>query len=229
VFASRTITFWLITLATIDRWLSSCIDVKYRQMSSLKTSKKGAISITLTSSVLYAQIFYCYEANLINAPLKCYGKTIICRHLNNLIYALVTVLCLLFFMFISGIMTVINIRQSQRRVQIVNKIMLPQNNTTASTDYQQERLKNNINRHLLLMLLVQVLLLTSPQAIEKIYSTSSTDNSSNSLDQAINNFIYSFVLLLSFIANEVPFYIYTLCGGNIFRQALLNLIKNSSD
>jgi hypothetical protein len=226
VFTSRTIAFWLITLATIDRWVLSCVDANYRKKSTLKNIQKASIIIIVISLILYAQMFYCYDANLIDAPLKCYGKTILCRHLTDLTYGFITILCPLFLMLVFGFMTISNIRLSQRRTHNNNPIVLTQNNTTVSTDDQQKRLKNKTDRHLRFMLLIQVILLTLltlPQAIQKIYSTFNEETSSNSLDQAINNFIYSFTLLLSFIASGMPFYIYTLCGGNIFRKALYDL------
>jgi hypothetical protein len=226
VFTSRTIAFWLITLATIDRWVLSCADANYRKKSTLKNIQKASIIIIVISLILYAQMFYCYDANLSDAPLKCYGKTILCRHLTDLTYGFITILCPLFLMLVFGFMIISNIRQSQRRTHNNNPIVLTQNNTTVSTDDQQKRLKNKTDRHLRFMLLIQVILLTLltlPQAIQKIYSTFNEETSSNSLDQAINNFIYSFTLLLSFIASGMPFYIYTLCGGNIFRKALYDL------
>jgi hypothetical protein len=226
VFTSRTIAFWLITLASIDRWISSCINARYRNKSTLKNAQKGAIIITVISIILYVQMFYCYEANLINAPLKCYGKTIFCRHLTALTYGFITILCPLFFMIVFGIMTVLNIRESQRRTHTINGDVSTQNNPTRNSDNQQKRLKSKADRHLLFMLLIQVILLTLltlPQAIQKIYSTFTEEMSTDLLHQAINNFIYSFVLLLSFIASGMPFYIYTLCGGNLFRKALYDL------
>jgi hypothetical protein len=64
LFSSRTIASWLITLATLDRWLSSSTDVHYRQMSTLKNVRDGLLIIIFLSCLAYAQVFYCYEANL---------------------------------------------------------------------------------------------------------------------------------------------------------------------
>ncbi|CAF1016389.1 unnamed protein product [Rotaria sp. Silwood1] len=231
VFTSRTIAFWLITLATINRWASSCVNVNYRRMSTLKRSQQGTIIIILISFLLYLQMFYCYDANQINVPLQCYGKSILCRHLTDLTYGFISILCPLLFMFIFGIMTILNVRQSQRRTSNFILKTIIQNNPRIFDD-QHKRLKKKSEHNLLLILFIQILLLTLltlPQAIQKIYSTIIQKNSLNSLDKTIHDFIYSFVLLLSFIANGIPFYIYTLCGGIIFRRALydlVNMIKN---
>ncbi|CAF3000802.1 unnamed protein product [Rotaria sp. Silwood2] len=227
VFTSRTIASWLITLATINRWASSCINANYRRMNTLRKAQQGTIIIILISILLYVHMFYCYDANRTDVPLNCYSKTILCRHLTDLTYGFITVLCPLFLMFIFGFMTILNVRQSKRRTYNLILKVIDQNNTKILDD-QHKRLKKKPDYHLLLILFVQIFLLTLltlPQAIQKIYSTIIQKNSLNSLDEAINDFIYSFVLLLSFIASGIPFYIYTLCGGNIFRRALYNLIN----
>lgn len=79
LYTSRTIASWLIMLASIERWLLSCLNAHYRQMSTLKNVQKGTVGIIVFSLILYAPILYCYEANLINTPLRCYSKTIECR------------------------------------------------------------------------------------------------------------------------------------------------------
>src|SRR3984957_2826204 len=84
MFVSRTIALWLIVLAAIDRWFSSSIELHRRQMSSLKNSKKGIIIIIILSTLLYVQLIYCYDANITDAPLECYGKTPICRRITDL-------------------------------------------------------------------------------------------------------------------------------------------------
>ncbi|CAF1385750.1 unnamed protein product, partial [Rotaria sp. Silwood1] len=70
LFNAITIGSWLIMLATVDRWLSSNINVGRRQKSTLKNAQLGTIMIVIGSSIIEAQQFYCFEANLINTPLK---------------------------------------------------------------------------------------------------------------------------------------------------------------
>ncbi|CAF1307494.1 unnamed protein product [Rotaria sordida] len=135
LFDSRTVASWLIMLATVDIWFSSSIDANRRHMSTLKNAQLGALLIVLLSSLVYAQIFYCYEANLTNAPLKCYGKTIWCRLLIDFTFTIVSILIPSLFMFIFGFMTILNIRYSAlRRIQPMNT-SLTQWDKIVNTDF----------------------------------------------------------------------------------------------
>ncbi|CAF4336472.1 unnamed protein product, partial [Rotaria sp. Silwood2] len=152
LFDSRTIASWLIMLATVDRWLSSSIKVNRRHMSTLKNAQYGTLLLVLLSSLIYAQIFYCYEANLTNAPLKCYGKTIWCRLLIDFTFATVSILIPSLLMFIFGFMTILNIRQSAlRRIQPMSVSLVMQETTVNGQKPQWK----NTDQHLLVMLLAQ--------------------------------------------------------------------------
>ncbi|UJR32938.1 hypothetical protein I4U23_020399 [Adineta vaga] len=229
VFTSRTIALWLIALASIDRWLLSSTNANYRRKSSLKNVQKLVIIITILSILFYGQIFFCYDANLTTTPLRCYGKTIECRYLADITYIIITILSPLITMLLFGLMTISNIRQSQRRIHNLSIEVLSQNHVRTSSDNQQKRTKKKVDHHLFHMLLIQIILLTIltlPQAIQKIYSTITDDTSFiNDINQAMNNFIYSCAVLLSFLASGMPFYIYTLFGGDIFRKALYKLLQ----
>jgi hypothetical protein len=80
------------------------------------------------------------------------------------------------------------------------------------------------------MLLVQVLLLVLlciPQVIQKFHLTFRPFGTVSKLDDAIRTFLYNITLLLAFIASGIPFYIYTLTGGTVFRKAFLDLIRHA--
>lgn len=225
LFNSRTVASWLIVLATIDRWLSSCIAANRRHKSSLKNSQLGALLIVLLSSLLFAQIFYCYEANLTNAPLKCYGKTIWCRLLIDFTFCIASILIPSTVMFIFGFMTILNIRISaKRRIQPMSVSLT----VTQMTAGEQDKKWKKTDQHLLIMLLVQVIFLTLfslPQAIQNIYSNSTRNELRTPLQSAINNFAFNLFLLLTYVTNGMPFYIYTLTGGKIFRKTLLDVLQ----
>ncbi|CAM4782779.1 unnamed protein product [Rotaria magnacalcarata] len=228
---SRTTSFWLIAFATIDRWFSSCCQYQRRQMSSLKNAQRGTIIIIILSILLYSQILYCYEANITSTPLKCYGKSAECRLLTDIIYALITILFPLLIMCIFGLMTISNIRQTYYVILFKRTNTGSDNEnkrTLVLTNRQRERWKK-IDRYLRHVLLVQTILLTVftlPQVIEKIYTTLTANPSKSSLHNTIDKFIYNFVLLLTYVASGMPFYIYTLSGGSIFRNALRNLFRS---
>ena len=223
VFASRTIAYCFIALATIERWLSSCPDTHRRQMSNLKNSQLGMIIIILFSCLFYVQMFYCYEANLVDAPLKCYGKTIVCRLLTDLTYALAANIIPLLIMVTFGSMTIFNLRKNRQRIHTLNAI----STATRITGNEQAKYKKT-DQYLLLMLFVQVILfavLTLPQNIQKFYSLAQSNASTSALNNAIQNFIFNFLLLFAYLANGISFYIYTLFGGRVFRKELFDLIR----
>lgn len=235
MFVSRTCGFWLIALATIDRWFSSCSQYQRRQLSSLKKAQQGTITIIILSKLLYCQTLYCYQSNLISAPLRCYGKTIKCRLLTDLTYALITILCPLLIMFIFGLLTISNIRQTYSKTSS-RTILIAMNNdnnnnkkkkTLKSINSQKQRWKK-IDRYLHHVLFIQIIfltILTIPQVFEKLYTTLTINTEKSLLNIKIDKFIYNFVLLLTYLASGLPFYIYTLSGGSIFRKTLVKLFK----
>jgi hypothetical protein len=221
---SRTIASWLLMLAIFDRWLLSCINIHYRRLSKLKNAKRGMIIIIFISILIYSPVFYCYQANLMNTPLKCYTKTIKCRIFTDQIYTFLTILIPLILMILFGFLTMSNVREIHHRAQV---LLLSRFNQTRITKEHQQRFKI-IDRHLLIMLLVQIsflTLFTLPQAIEMIYLTITTNQFKSSLQNTIENSIFTFSLLLTYLASGMPFYIYTLTGGQVFRQAFFTLIR----
>ncbi|CAF0869686.1 unnamed protein product [Rotaria sp. Silwood1] len=225
LFSSRTTASWLIAMATIDRWLSSSIDVRLRHMSTIKNAQRGIIIIICLSSLVYAQIFYCYEANLIDSPLKCYGKTKWCRILIDLEFACISVIIPSLLMFIFGLMTIFRIRQtSLRQIQPIMIATLTPNTNRS----QRSQPLRKTDHYLLVMLLMQILLLTLfslPQAIGNLYSNLTLYQIKSPLSIEINHIIFNLFILLTYVTNGMPFYIYTLVGGTVFRRALLKRIR----
>ncbi|CAF0762231.1 unnamed protein product [Adineta steineri] len=231
MFVSRTIAFWLIALATVDRWCSSCNQYQRRKMSSLRNAQKGSIIIIILCSLIYCQIFYCYDANLIDTPLQCYGKTVICRFITDITYAFITVICPILIMSIFGLMTISNIRQTYSVIlskKDVNNRNSRCRRTLTMTCAQRERWRriDRYLRHVLFRQVILLTLLTLPQMIEKLYTTITVNTKKSSLHITIDTFVYNIVLLLSFAASGMPFYIYTLSGGSIFRTTFLKLLQS---
>jgi hypothetical protein len=229
-FVSRTIAFWLIALAAIDRWCLSCNQYQRRQKSSLKNAQLGTILIITLSMFVYLQVIYCYDANIVSAPLRCYGQSVRCRLLADITYAFITILGPILIMFIFGLITISNLRQTffsiQCRTEIIEK--LRENKTILPLTSRQRERRRRVDRYLRHVLFVQIILLslfTLPQATEKLYTTLTMNRKKSLLHITIDNFIYNFVLLLSYVASGMPFYIYTLSGGNIFRNTLFDLLQ----
>jgi hypothetical protein len=222
VSVSRTIAYCLLALATIDRWLLSCSDVHRRQLSTLKNAHRGMIIISICSCLLYVQEFYCYEANLLNTPLECYGKTMACQLISDLTYAFAANIFPLIIMIYFGFVTIINVRRAHRQVRTMNIATVP-----GAMVNSQRRLKKT-DHYLRIMLFGQVVLFglfNLPQNIEKFISLAQSNKIISPLDNAIDNFIFDFFLLFAYLANGMSFYIYTLFGGSIFRNELLKLVQ----
>ena len=196
LYASRTIAPWLITLATVDRWLSSSKSVHLRRMSSLKNTKRSIATITLVSILIYMEMFHCVDANQINAPVKCTAISPICQTVNDLCLIFLIVLIPSGLMLIFGLMTVFNLRKSH-----VSRIQPITTNTVSNTEGHQNRVRKT-DRDLLKMLCIQVILLTLfalPQAIHNAYSTIIRGQSRSALHNAWSSFILNLFFLLTYV------------------------------
>ena len=222
VFSTRTMVTWLIALATIDRWFLSSVDIHRRHMSNLKNTKREIILIVILSSLVHLYMIYCYEANITDAPLKCYAKTKTCRLINDLTYAFITITIPFILMITFGLMTISNVRHLQHRIEI---------RVSRSKEYYSVMKKFKLkpaDHHLLHMLLIEAFLLIVlyiPQAVRKFYITFKLFGSGSEFEDLMKVFVYNIELLLAFISSCMPFYIYTLGGGPIFRNAFMDLLR----
>lgn len=216
LFTMRTISAWLIALATVDRYLISSSNVQRRRMSNLKNAYLCIPVISIISLLIWAQTGYCFDANLVGTPQKCYAKSDACRVFNDLAQSFITTIIPSLVMLIFGLLTIANVRQSQRiGVSSVGTI----NNNTRRNRKDQ--------RSLTLMLIAQVILLTIfnlPQAGQKFYLTYSFYFTKTSSQRALESLLFNFVLLLTYIPNCIPFYLYTITGA-LFRETLITLFK----
>lgn len=226
LFTFRLITFWLIMLATIDRWLVSSINARLRRLSSNKNVLRSVFFIVILSITIHIQVLYCHESNLDEThPLKCFLKDKKCRLVNDLIFAIITILVPLIFILVFGRMTISNIRLSQARIEPITTVSII--NRSSQTIVPHRRLKRK-DKYLFTILLIQVILLaclTVPMAIQKLYSTLTMNDKKSKYQRAIENFVYQVALLMTFIASGVQFYINMLSGGRVFRKALINLLQ----
>jgi hypothetical protein len=146
LFTSRAITFWLIMLATIDRWVLSCLDVHRRHMSSMKNALRGITILSVLSILIHSQLFYCYEANLIGTALKCFSRNVECRLINDLTFAIIVILFPLIFIAYFGWMTISNMRQTPSRVEPMTITVV---NKPTQINGNRRRSKKSINIFLL--------------------------------------------------------------------------------
>ncbi|CAF2702514.1 unnamed protein product [Rotaria sp. Silwood2] len=230
VFSSITCGFWLMVLATVDRWLSSSSDANRRQYSTLQNAHRGMIIVVILSVAIQAHHLYCFEANLTSGPLKCYTGTPMCRLLSDLTFVVGALIFPLVAMIIFSLMTIVNVRRAHIRVQMIatnqTSHIIPQIPIITTA---QENQRKRTDRQLLIMLFVQVFLIvlfTLPLAIQKFYSTTTADILKSPLQNTIETFLFNLFLLLYYLACGLPFYVNTLSGGVIFRKAVISLINN---
>jgi len=132
-------------------------------------------------------------------------------------------------MLIFGLMTISNVRKAQSRLQpaaMTMNVRDGHNSATVSIAHATQRKK--ADRHLLIMLFIQVLLilvLTLPVGIYKLYSTITRNVHKSTLQNTIENFIFNILLLFLYASCGMPFYIYTLSGGRVFRKTLYSLLE----
>lgn len=222
LFTSRAATFWFIMLATVDRWLLSATDVRRRAMSSKKHSLRGIVAVILVSVLMHAQLFYCYEANLIGTPLKCFNRDVPCRLLNDLLFAIVAILVPLVMILFFGWLTLSNTRTTRNRVGPMT-IAATRRISHKSTKKARTR---KTDQRLLTMLFGQVIFLaifTLPLAIQKLYATLTTDADKSALQLTVEDFIYQVALICTYFATAMPFYVNTLTGGTVFRKGMSTL------
>lgn len=222
LFAARAATFWLIMFATIDRWFLSCNATSRRNMSSIKTSLRGIAAISILSILIHSQLFYCYEANLVGTPLKCFTRNVECRLMNDLTFAIIAILLPLSLILVFGWMTISNMRNSRHRVGLMTMAAT----TLSVAANQTQRRSKRTDQRLFLILYVQVIFLalfTLPLAIQKLYATLTIDVPKSALQTTVEDFIYQVALISTYFAIGMPFYVNTLTGGRVFRKAVFNL------
>lgn len=216
VFTSRTMALWLIVLATIDRWLSSSLDYQRRRLSTKSNAYRGIIFSFLLSFIAYIHMIFCYKAKQHDAPLQCYGKSVFCRLLTDSIYFLVSILIPSVLLIGFCILIVLNVHRIRHRTE--------QTNHTPLRPFSRAKvfLFKKIDHQLLRMLLVQAILLIIfciPQAIQKFHISLRPFDDRRTDENTIKRSIYKAEAIVAYVANGVPFYLYTLSGGTIFRRA----------
>lgn len=223
LYSCRTSSVWLLVFATIDRYFSSSTKIHRRRLSSYRIACYSCLIICAIAFILWTETLLCYDSNVTNAPVKCYGKTEICRIFNDTVYASSTVMIPSVLMSVFGFLTIRNINRSNRAVQpfvILNPI------TNQNNKYKRKKIRRS-EGSLTRMLILQVILLTfcsMPQAIHQFYLTFTVNINKTPLRLAIENFIVNFNFSLTYVGNGISFYLYTL-NGTVFRQALLRIFQ----
>jgi hypothetical protein len=197
-------------------------------MSTLKNALRGVILVLIFSCLINGPIIFLYQAGLTGAVRGCYGATYVGRCVTDGIYLFGTTLIPLSIMVSFGLLIIRNVRHTQNRVQNIAMLSLSHENRNTLPNETRRPKTKKIDKHLLRMLTVQVILLvllTCPHAIQKAYTSFASVVTTNTVESAVSTFILNLVTLFNFTASGMPFYIYTLSGGRVFRNAFFGLLK----
>ncbi|CAF3609139.1 unnamed protein product [Adineta steineri] len=199
------LVLWFPVLASIDRFLSSSRQVRYRRWSSLPIAKKVIICTIIFFLLIHLHLVVFYES-------AWNGRAFVCALLSYEYFVFWSffgpiVACLLpiIFMCIFGVLMIVNVRSVQNRV-------VPQGGVVGN-----ERTRSN-DRQLIIMLLFQVLtilLISIPYVAVNTYNAVVLVMLNYRLSQtgeAIFNFAYQFCSSLYYTNPVIGFYIYTLTG-----------------
>ncbi len=210
------ISCWLITLACIDRYLHSSINMRMRRLSSLRTARIAVGIISILFIILYSPMIIYYEiANMTDDmgqtkpecnPRNCfYSRFIACWHMT--FYSL----CPSFLMLLFGFLTLNNIRQQRRVLPVIG---------------EHTRITRRTDRQLLRMLAAQVLVIiisTLPLTIDRLYASFTESVVKDALRIAQENLASQIANTMAYFAHTCSFYLYTLTG-RVFRKELFKIL-----
>ena len=210
ILTTRTLILWFLVLATIDRYLISSSNINRRRMSSLKQSHRCIVITCVAAILIWAESTFCFDANRIEMPVQCYTTSDQCHLYNSIALSLIAIAIPSILMFIFGLLTIINIRQSRRNIG--------PNTMTVTVTVMPGKIRRN-EHNLTQMLLTQVFLiiiLNFPYAMFILYLTITDFQQKTVVQEVVNGFIFNTLILLPFIFSSISFLFYTLVG-KVFR------------
>ncbi|CAF1050828.1 unnamed protein product [Didymodactylos carnosus] len=218
LYSSRTLSAWLIVLAAIDRYASSSQDYRRRKFSRLSVAYSLIGIISGFIFIIYVHVLVYFKLTFIRNQYNQFVPSCLQQAGFNIYpvfsdFFFLTWYCLLppLLMAIFGILTIKNVRTSQRRIMANNNATL-----------KQQLKKNN---QLVKMLLLQILIfipLTLPLAMQKIYTTLTVNSVKSAYTLATDDFSAQTIALLSNAYHSINFYVYTL-SARTFRVELLKI------
>ena len=113
---------WFISLACVERYLSSSPRIHRRQMITMKRAYLSMIAVVLMGFIFFGEQFYCIDINqqLLGAPQSCYQLkwNISCQIGDSLIQFIVEILTPAVLMLVFGFLIFRNVRQQRRRINV---------------------------------------------------------------------------------------------------------------
>ncbi|CAF0991039.1 unnamed protein product [Didymodactylos carnosus] len=210
-YVALSMSSWFIVLACCDRFASSSQNVRIRSLSRVKIAKRAICTTVIIVSIVYGEMFYCFEASLLS--FNCYPKANACILYNDFNLLITYSLLPPILMLSAGILTIKNVR-------LIRRISPASKATSTHTGIKTK------DRQLMVMLSVQVTciaLLSLPISVQKIYYDLTLTWVKSVERQQIENFLSTLVVLISFMNSSTSFYVYTLTG-KVFRKELKRIV-----
>ncbi|CAF0842583.1 unnamed protein product [Adineta steineri] len=245
---------WFISLACIERYLSSSTNIYKRQFITMKRTYQSIIFVTLLGFLAFGEHAYCININqdLLGAPQSCYQlqQNIQCQIADSLMQFIFEILIPVLMMIVFGFLTLRNIHARYRRISVIpthntavpmttmrignhhSTLQHPRNNKRASKSQpsarQVQRKTQKRDAQLIALLLIQIIIFivsSFPISIYKLYSVATISNTKSILQKSIEGTIFNMCVISLFLNNSIKFYIYTLYG-KIFRKELMKLFRS---
>jgi hypothetical protein len=220
------LSVWSISFAIIDRYHLSSTDVNQRNRSNMKNTYKAAGGLALGLFLIYAPLFYCYDANrpVPEFALPCNPISQTCFWYYTTSMLLTMIFAPLILMLLFGYLTIINVRKLCRPK---TKAITTDASFLLRSSSFPIQLKRK-DRQFLRILFIQIFLLTVsfiPFALMQLYSTATRLRSKSIERITVEYFIYDIFGFLPFIAVSMTFYVFTLTG-KLFREIFIQLLKS---
>ncbi|CAF3381812.1 unnamed protein product [Rotaria sp. Silwood1] len=216
ILTTRTLALWFIVLATIDRYLILFYNNNRHRMTDLKQTYCWILITCIVSILIWIETVYCFETNLVGTPMKCFLNSNICLLYNTIIFALISITIPSITMLIFGLLTIINIRQSQRMIY-------PNINTITNSNRRSRRIDWILTRMLLTQVFT-IFFLNLPQAIHILYIAIIFYQPITPVKATVLGLIFDILFLLPFLSCCISFLLYIL-NEKIFRETLVKLAK----
>ncbi|CAF1075161.1 unnamed protein product [Rotaria sordida] len=201
----------LITLASADRYVSSCSQVKYRQWANIKVARRLILIVLIISAVCRSHILSFFVIDEDEED-ECWAPgTTDYRLIFDIVFLITHGLIFPVLLGTFGFLTIYNIRQRRQSDQQNGASILRQHRIR---DFQR----------MTLIQTASAIVFTLPYAIHKLYRTVTASPSKSPENLAWERLIMSIVRLLWFLHDSGAFYIYSLSSVK-FRHELLKFLK----
>jgi hypothetical protein len=126
---STSLIIWFMVGPCWDRYLSSSRNALIRRMSSMRNTRRTIFVITFSISIVYAQIFYCFEGGLTSAVAPCSPKNAPCSVIDTTLLFFIQFITPSLFIFYFVISILFSIRHLKHHSQITRLSVIQQTET----------------------------------------------------------------------------------------------------